>query len=212
ASHLFVIAKADVTPHERRRVGAPPAVRFGDNLPLSIHPSAIAFSALEKQHRQPSAAEVGRRIDVGERCLERRQGGERTSCGRGSNLFASRLLVIAIVVGVIVVVIRFVIVTHARLLCWKASSAAANDRAISPRPRTGTRTFSLRTSDAPERCETMSSSGIFKPRALARSSICLGERRASSMMSLRARPSLISAPRAAFSSCQCRSARPAESA
>ena len=34
---------------------------------------------------------------------------------------------------------------------WKASSAAEKDRTISPRPGTGARAFSLRTSETPER-------------------------------------------------------------
>ena len=45
---------------------------------------------------------------------------------------------------------------------WKASSAAEKDRTISFRPGTGARAFSLRTSETPERCETINSDGNFE--------------------------------------------------
>src|SRR5262249_55065193 len=202
--HLVGIVEANGTPPERHRIDGPLASFFGDGALLPIPPGAAAF-ALEQRHRQPRAAEDRRRVDVGERRLERRQGGKRTSCGGGGNLFASGI--------VIVIAIVVVIITHVLSLSfWKVSSASENDRASSFRPRTGTRTFSLRTRETPERRETINSVGTFRPRALARSSTCLGERRVSAMTSLRARPRRTSAPIAASSLYQRRSARPAESA
>ena len=71
------------------------------------------------------------------------------------------IVVIApIVVIVMVVVVMFTFGSHVCSPdCWNASSSAAKARAISSRPRTGTRTFSLRTSETPERRETMNSVG-----------------------------------------------------
>src|SRR5262249_9504257 len=63
--------------------------------------------------RQTSAADDGCRIDVGERRLERRQGGKRASCWRGGDLLAPGPFVFAIVVGVIAVAIMMVVVAHA---------------------------------------------------------------------------------------------------
>ncbi len=77
-------------------------------------------------------------------------------------------------------------VVHCFLLSGRRSSAAAKDRTISSRPGTGARAFSHRTSETPERCETMNSGGTLRPRALARSSTCFGERMVSAMMSSRA--------------------------
>src|SRR5262249_45683566 len=179
--YLVVVAEADVAVLERQRIDGPFAACLGDGALLPKSPSAAAF-ALEQQHRQTSAADDGCRIDVGERGLERRQGGERTSRWRGGNLLASGLVVFAIVVGVIAVAIG-VVITHALSPFWKVSSASANARAVSTRPGTGACAFSIRTSEMPERFETMRSSGILRPRAFALSSTCLGERISASTMS-----------------------------
>ena len=65
-----------------------------------------------------------------------------------------------VVVGIVVVIM--VRLNHGLLPSWKASSASEKDRTISSRPGTGTRTFSLRTSEMPERRETMNSVGILQ--------------------------------------------------
>src|SRR6516162_7162798 len=94
--------------------------------------SAAAFSTLEQHHRQTGAADADR--DVSERCLQRRQGGERASRWRGGDL-APGPFVIAVVVGVIAVAILIVVVTTHALSPWKALSASENIRAVSLRPR-----------------------------------------------------------------------------
>src|SRR5262249_53959285 len=93
----------------RQRVNGPSAAFLGNSAPLPKSPSAAVFSTLEQQHRQARAADDGCRIDVGERRLERRQGGERTSCWPGGDLLAPGPFVFAIVVGVIAVAIVVVI-------------------------------------------------------------------------------------------------------
>src|SRR6516164_2540956 len=211
--HLVAV-EADSAPLERQRIDGPSAVCLGDGASLPKSPSAAVFSTLEQHHRQTSAADDGCRVDVGERCLERRQGGERTSCWRGGDLLASGPFVFAIVVSVIAVAIMFVVVVaHNCLPPWKASSASENVRASSSRPRTGTRTFSDRTSDTPERFEMINSGGILRPRAFALSSSCFGVRIVSaSIISSWSKPRLSRATCATISSRQRRSARPAESA
>src|SRR6516162_800202 len=179
--HLVVVAEANVAVLERQRIDGPFAAFLGDGTPLPEYPSAVIFPALEQQHWQPSPTDDGRRVDVGERRLERRQGGKRTSRWRGGNL-APGPFVFAIIVGVIAVAIVLGI-AHGCLPPQKALSASENVRASSPRPRTGTRTFSLRTSETPERREPMSSLGISRPRAFALSSTCLGERSSAFMTS-----------------------------
>ena len=112
--HLVIVAEADVAVLERQRIDGPPAVCLGDGALLPESPSAAAF-ALEQHHRQTGAADDRCRVDVGERRLERRQGGERTSrCWRGGKL-APGPFVFAVVVGVIAVAIMIVIV-HGCLL------------------------------------------------------------------------------------------------
>src|SRR5262249_25010972 len=123
-----------------------------------------------------------------ERLLQCRQGGDRTSRWRGGNLLAPGPFVFAIVVGVIAIAILIVVVgmiavaimvvgvAHRLPPFWKAMSASENRRADSTRPGSGTCAFSTRTSETPERFETMSSGGTLRPRAFARSSTCLGER------------------------------------
>src|SRR5262249_48809895 len=175
--HLVGVVEADEAVLERHRIDGPPAARLGDGLLLPEHPSAGAF-ALEQQHRQTRAADDGCRVDIGERRLERRQGGKRTSCGRGGDLLAPGPFVFTIVVGVIAVAIMIVIGVHGCLpiLLWKVASASENIRAVSTRPGTRACAFSLRTSETPERREPMSSLGTSRPRAFALSSTCLGER------------------------------------
>src|SRR5262249_55927449 len=212
ANYLAGVAEADAAPPKRHRVDRPSAVRFRDGLLLPEHPSARAF-ALEQQHRQTGAADDGCRIDAGERRLQRRQGGDRTSCRRGGDLLAPELFVFAIVVGVIAVAIVIRDINHVCFPPRKPVSASENTRAVSTRPRTGACAFSTRTSETPERFETINSCGILRPRAFARSSSCLGERITSaSTISSWSKPRLSRAICAAISSRQWRSARPAESA
>src|SRR5262249_29800842 len=178
--HLVAV-ETDVAVPERQRVNGPSAAFLGNGAPLPKSPSAAVFSTLEQQHRQTSAADDGCRINISERRLERRQGGKRTSCWRGGDLLAPGPFVFAIIVGVIAGAIMIAGVVHACLPPWKALSASENVRASSARPSTGTRTFSLRTSETPERCEPMRSLGTSRPRAFALSSTCLGERMLASM-------------------------------
>src|SRR5262245_4764729 len=176
--HLVVVAEADVAVLERQRIDGPSAACLGDGALLPKPPGAAAF-ALKQHHRQTSAADDGGCGDIGERRLERRQGGKRTSCRRGGNLFApAGPFVIAIIIGVIAVAIMIVIGVHDCLpiLLWKVASASENVRAVSTRPGTGACAFSLRTSEMPERRELMSSLGTSRPRAFALSSTCFGER------------------------------------
>src|SRR5262249_34972615 len=119
--HLVVVAEADEAVLERQRIDGPSAAGLGDGALLPKSPSAAVFSTLEQQHRQTSAADDGCCIDVSERCLERRYGGERTSCWRGGNLLAPGPFVFAIVVGVIAVAIMIVVVAHACLPPRKAA-------------------------------------------------------------------------------------------
>src|SRR5262249_6699266 len=165
-NHFVGVVEADEAVLERQRIDGPSAACLGDGALLPKSPGAAAF-ALKQHHRPTGAADDGCRIDVGERCLERRQGGERTSCRRGGNLLASEPFVIAIVVGVIAVAVMIAGVVHACLPPWKASSASENARAISTRPGIGACAFSTRTSETPERVETINSCGTFKPRAFA---------------------------------------------
>src|SRR5262245_52778956 len=148
---LFIGTEADVTPLKRHGIDGPSATFLGDRALLPEAPDA-AFSALELQHRQTGAADVGRRVDAGERRLECCQGGKRTSRWRGGNLlapgpFVFAAIIIGGVVGVIVVVITIRNATHDLPPSWKALSAAENFRASSTRPGTGTCAFSTRTSE-----------------------------------------------------------------
>src|SRR6516165_4428159 len=147
--HLLFVAEADAAPLECQRIDGPSAVGFGNCALLPKSPGAVVLPTLEQHHRQAGAADDGCRVDVGERCLERRQGGERTSCWRGGNLLAPGPFVFAIVVGVIAVAIMIAGVVHAYPPPRRASSASENVRASSARPSTGTRTFSLRCSETP---------------------------------------------------------------
>src|SRR5262249_54867172 len=209
----FVALEANVAVLKRRWIDGPFAACLGHGSFLSIPVSAAVFSALKQHHRLTRTADDGCCIDLGERCLERRQGGKRASRWRGGDL-APGPFVFAIVVGVIAVAILVVVVaTHTLPPFWKALSASENIRAVSLRPRTGACTFSARTSETPERAEAINSCGILRPRAFALSSICLGERITSaSMISPWSNPRLSKATCATISRRQWRWARPAESA
>src|SRR5262249_60159246 len=134
--HFVALAKADVAVPKRRWVDGPSTTFLGDRALLPEPPSAVIFSALKQQHRQAAPADDCRRVGIVERGLERRQGGERTSCWRGGNLLALGPFVIAIVVSVIAITIMIRDILHVCLPPWKASSASENVRAVSTRPGT----------------------------------------------------------------------------
>ena len=163
--------------------------------PLPERPDAT-LSALELHERVYWTAADGRGVDRLERRRQRRQrsGSERArfrgggDCpavivGGGACLPSRRRVGVGVRVG-----IGFCLLI-ASPPSWKAASAPEKDRTISPRPGTGARAFSLRTSETPEGCETINSVGTLRPRAFARSSTCFGERRPSTTTSSRSRPS-----------------------
>ena len=148
----------------------------------------------------PSAVSEG-----SDRASRSRGGGEcrcRCRC-RGRRLSGSTVNVVTIS--------RFT--SHVLLLSGRVSSAAAKDRTSSSRPGTGTRAFSTRTSEVPERVETMISGGILSAARfgaaldLSRRAHGLGDEVVTARDRGRSSASI-----AALSSRQCRSARPAESA